>query len=313
MATHSVEIINDAAPQEVVSINPAHRSGRRVRTEEEYVSLYRYLGSTDDADLARIARSRKVIFAEVRDGGLLRRLAARLNLDRLAESQSVPIVQLGGFSQWRRATHAVWAFRQVLDLEIGVFCIFDRDYWSDDEVTEFLSSATSDGLACRVLGRKEIENYLIEPQALLRAVARRLRAKERDDPDLMATKIHAWLHSATAPLKMLVMSQRAAKRLEFAKEHGSPLDPSTIIGRGVEEVERSWENMSTRLCIVPGKEVLSRLNEILQHELSVSLTDAMVMDQIQRSALTHHSSKFWRRPRPLRRLSEDNDMPLGLI
>ena len=80
LATHSVEMINDAEPHEVVSVDPSNRSGKRIRTEEEYASLYRYLGSSDNADLARIARSQKVIFVEGKDGRLIRRLAARFGL-----------------------------------------------------------------------------------------------------------------------------------------------------------------------------------------------------------------------------------------
>ena len=144
LATHSVEMINDAEPHEVVSVDPSNRSGKRIRTEEEYASLYRYLGSSDNADLARIARSQKVIFVEGKDGRLIRRLAARFGLDRLADSHSVPIVQLGGLSQWRRAAHAAWAFREVLDLDVAVFCLFDRDYRSDEEIAEFLTSASAE-------------------------------------------------------------------------------------------------------------------------------------------------------------------------
>ena len=65
-------------------------------------------------------------------------------LDRLADSHSVPIVQLGGLSQWRRAAHAAWAFREVLDLDVAVFCLFDRDYRSDEEIAEFLTSASAE-------------------------------------------------------------------------------------------------------------------------------------------------------------------------
>ncbi len=116
MATHSVEIVNDAEPDEIVSVTPELKSGRRIHTEEEFASLYNYLGSTDNADFARIARARRVIFVEGKDGRPLRRLAARCDLRRVADLQSTPIVKLGGFSQWRRAIDAVWAFKNILDL-----------------------------------------------------------------------------------------------------------------------------------------------------------------------------------------------------
>lgn len=160
MATHAVEIINDAEPDEIVSINPHYRSGKRIQTEGDYTGLYRYLGSTDNADFARIAKARRVIFVEGKDARLLRKLATRLGFDRLSNANGPPIIQLGGFSQWRRALHAVWAFQNILDLEIEAFCVFDRDYRCDDEIKNFLSDATAERVDCAVLNRKEIENYL---------------------------------------------------------------------------------------------------------------------------------------------------------
>jgi hypothetical protein len=285
LATHSVEIINDAEPYEVVPIDPGQRSGRRIKTEEEFASLYRHLGSTDNADLARIARSRKVIFVEGRDGRLLRRLAARLQLPNLSDPQSVPIVQLGGFSEWRRAAHAVWAFRQVLDMDIAVFCLFDRDYRSDSEVSSFLTLASEQGLVCRVLERKEIENYLLEPVAIQRAISRRLRARHQDTPEVLLSAVQEWLEGATASLKVLVMSQRAARCLQFSRESGSALDPSTIIEQAAAELEGRWAILTERLRLVPGKEVLSRLNEILQRQVTISLTDAMIVEHLSRDVV----------------------------
>ena len=154
LATHSVEIINDADAHEVVSVNASQRTARRIRTETEYASLYRYLGSGDNAELTRIARARKVVFVEGKDGRLLRRLATRFEFASLADSQNVPVVQLGGFAQWRRAAHAVWAFRQVLDLEIEVLCIFDRDYRCEEEVGDFLDVMRTEGVACPRIGEE---------------------------------------------------------------------------------------------------------------------------------------------------------------
>src|SRR5215472_1396515 len=52
MATHSVEIVNDADPDEILSINPQMRSARRIHTDGEFANLYQLLGSTDNAEFA---------------------------------------------------------------------------------------------------------------------------------------------------------------------------------------------------------------------------------------------------------------------
>jgi AAA domain, putative AbiEii toxin, Type IV TA system len=285
MATHSVEIVNDAEPDEIVSINPRYRSGKRVQSEEEYASLYRYLGSGDNADFARIAKARKVIFVEGRDGRLIRRLASRLRFDRLANSQGTPIIQLGGFSQWKRAIHTVWAFETLLDLEIDAFCIFDRDYRCDEEVSSFLIEAHAPRVQSTVLGRKEIENYLLVPEALQRAIDRRLRAKGGPSAkDPICERVMNWLRVVTNEFKFKVMSRRVGSILERAHATGSPVDRNTIIEKYSSQFENKWEQLSFRLSYAPGKEVLGRLNEVLQDELRISVTEVAIVEQLSTSS-----------------------------
>ena len=149
IATHAVEMINDAEAYEIITVDPKYRSGKRIHSDEEYSELYRYLGSTDNADFARIARARKVIFVEGQDARLIRKLAGRIGLDRLVDPLAVPIIQLGGFSQWPRAVNAAWAFKKVLSLDISAFCLFDRDYRCDEEISEFLAASCSSGVHVR--------------------------------------------------------------------------------------------------------------------------------------------------------------------
>ncbi len=177
VATHSAEIINEAENGDVVSIDSHRRHAKRIGSEEDLAALYKYLGSSANADFARISRAKRVIFVEGKDGKLLRRFAARLRLTSLSDQQHVPIVQLGGFTQWRRATDALWAFRQILELEVDGFSLFDRDFRTDEEVEAFLKEIQGGEIKCSVLGRKEIENYLLQPEALHAAITTRLRER----------------------------------------------------------------------------------------------------------------------------------------
>jgi hypothetical protein len=245
------------------------------------VSLYHYLGSTDNADFARIARSHRVIFVEGKDGRTLRRFAARCDLKRLADPQGPAIVRLGGFSQWRRAIDAVWAFKHVVDLEIEAFCLFDRDYRSDEQVEAFITSAAEVDVVCHVLGRKEIENYLLIPDAIHRAVVRRMWTRATVDNVLSVNDVNDWLNKICEEFKIPVMSQRMANILQFAKERGSSVDQSTLISQCTTEFEEEWRDASIRLTLVPGKEVLARLNDTLQSQLKVSVTEAMLIDSLQ--------------------------------
>jgi AAA15 family ATPase/GTPase len=125
IATHATEIINEADTDEIVVINPSYRSGKRIQSDAEYESMLNYIGSAENADFAKISRSKKIIFVEGHDARILRRIAKRLKLEALASDPQSPIFQLGGFSQWRRAEDTAWAFRNLLGVDVAISCVFD--------------------------------------------------------------------------------------------------------------------------------------------------------------------------------------------
>jgi AAA domain, putative AbiEii toxin, Type IV TA system len=285
MATHATEIINEASSHEIASISPRYRSAKRISSEEDYSELFRYLGASGNADFARIAKARKVIFVEGQDGRLIRRLAARLGLNQLADAQGTAIVQLGGFSQWRRAVDSVWAFKQLLDLEIEVYCLFDRDYRCAREVADFLKSIEDGSFRCSVHQRKEIENQLLIRDALCRAINKRLRARESSEVSSDVAGVNALLERATDPFKHQTSSQLNANLIRYEREMGSHTDVGTILLNFNREFENQWADLDRRLIIVPGKAVLGKFNEIIQTEFKITITEAMIVEQILRTSL----------------------------
>jgi hypothetical protein len=246
MATHSIEIINDAEVNEIVSVAAPFRTGRRIRSDKEYEAIYQHLGSAANADFARIARARRVVFVEGKDGRILRKLASILDLAALSDASNVPIVPLGGFSRWRRAEDAAWAFKQVFDLDVEIFCLFDRDYRSDAEVEAFCESVRTRSLEFYVLDRKEIENYLLIPSALQRAVQRRLAARKESTQIPTVEQVNEWLLAAANLTKAAVMAHRGACALRYERDIGSKRDDSVILRESNRRVEETWNHEMLR-------------------------------------------------------------------
>ncbi|RWP72503.1 ATP-binding protein [Mesorhizobium sp.] len=278
-ATHSVEIINEADPLEIISVNSNYRSAKRITSEEDYNRIYSYVGSSQNVDFARVAKSRRVIFVEGDDRRLFQILARRLGLENLAIG-AVPFIKLGGFEGWERALNAVWAFREILDIDIEVFCLFDKDYRPSSEIAAFEQRLREAGLRCHVLERKEIENYLLEVRPLLEAVKRRARDRQREQPT--DNIIEGWLNEATASVKHRVVSRLSARHVEYSRTVGDRRDMATVNEETQREFELLWERLQDRFNIVPGKEVLSRFNEILQRENVGGLTHRMIVDSMGR-------------------------------
>lgn len=185
IATHSTEIINAADPGDVLIVRQGSRSAKRIKTDASYAEVYSAIGSSENAQFARMARTKKVLYFEGADNKVLSRVSKVLGgIDYLSES-SVTLMKTDGFSNWRKVSTTAWVFKEFFELDVQVGALFDRDYRSDEEVAEFEADMSRAGATCYVLPFKEIENVLLVPRAI-RSVVLKYRSDLINDPDLHA-------------------------------------------------------------------------------------------------------------------------------
>ena len=168
LATHSSEIISEAEPNEVVIIDKRKTAGRRIRQAAHVQHALDILGSSHNLTLARIARSRRICFVEGKDARILRMFARKLNKPQLANSDDVIFVPIDGFSSWTRLDAMKWAFEQSLGEAISFCVVLDRDYRCDEETAAISAELHNHVSLVHIHLRKEIENYLLIPNALRR-------------------------------------------------------------------------------------------------------------------------------------------------
>ncbi|ADP69994.1 hypothetical protein Rvan_0718 [Rhodomicrobium vannielii ATCC 17100] len=179
VATHSVEIINDAEPQEIVSINSHLKSAKRISTDEGLQSLFNYLGSVENVDISRLSKAKRIVFFEGKDKKILRKFAQKLNAANFTEMPEALIFGVGGFGGWKRVVEVAWTFKNVLKLDVNIFVLFDRDYRHSEEIAQFISTIKNEGIACAVLKRKEIENYALNVRVLIRTIRKKISARDQ--------------------------------------------------------------------------------------------------------------------------------------
>ena len=166
MATHLIEIINEADPEDLVVVDKTKRTGKRITDVSGMQEAIEALGSTQNIHLTKLSKDRKVLFVEGSDFGLLRRLARKLQLNRLADGSLLTVIPVGGFTQWSKIEDAAWTFKNILRAEVKLAALFDHDYRCEEEVAEFLRVLRKSAPLCFVLRRKELENYLLHPDTL---------------------------------------------------------------------------------------------------------------------------------------------------
>ena len=282
LATHSSEVINEADPDDILVVDREKRFAKRIRDVEGLQSVLDRIGSRQNIYLTKLSMARKILFVEGHDFGLIRRFARRIGLKHVAEGEHLTAVALEGFSNSRRVEDVAWAFERVLKANIRLAVLLDRDYRCSDEVIRRIDEMSNSASHVFFLNKKEIENYLLCPGAIAAAASERVAARVGAEAAyaISLDEIVDQLDVIGNGLKLNVRSNIDAFRLIYFEKSG--LSRSTILREGAELFEEKWRTLEGRIELMPGKEVLARLNEWLQYQHGVSVTPAGIVAKMKR-------------------------------
>lgn len=293
LATHSTEIMSEADPSEIVLIDKTKRSAQRLKDAEGVQKALDAIGSIQNITLTRLARNKRLLFTEGEfDFRLVRRFARRLGFTKLAAGTDLTSLESGGFSAWERIRALAAGFEHSLGFELHVGAIFDRDYWCDEEIEKIERELIQHLEFSHIHQRKEIENYLLIPSALERALGNAMQERFRRTNDIrdISQTIEELLEKITAPMRSDIQSQYIAKRVDFMRQTSQ--DTSTIARRAVDIFDNHWRNLEDRMCIVPGKSVLASLRAEISQLYAVSLTDHRIVSAFNNDDIPSDLSDF---------------------
>lgn len=281
LATHSTEIMSEADPSEILLIDKTKRTAERLRDVEGVQNALDAIGSIQNITLTRLARNRRLLFFEGEsDFRLVRRFARKLRLHELAAGTDLTSLESGGFSSWERIRDLASGFETTLGVALHVGAVFDRDYWCQEEIENIKSELKRHLEFAHIHERKEVENYLLVPpvleRAIIKAIRDRARRMEATAPELRES-VEKTLRNLTDPLKSLVQSQYIAKRVNYLRR--TPRDESTITAETIENFEIRWADICTRMEIVPGKQVLALFRDEINRTYGVNLTDHRIVSE----------------------------------
>jgi hypothetical protein len=165
--------------------------------------------------------------------------------------------------------------------------ILDKDYRCSEELDDTASELRKNGFYVVIHRRKELENYLLQPAVLSRAAEARTleRAKRSGATKAAVPDIKDMLASAMEEVRHATFAQLQARELEYRKRRNSGLDQATITAAFVKLFENEWATEDGRIALVPGKEVLAKLNSQLQAVAGVSVSDGQIAQQFRTSEI----------------------------
>lgn len=286
LATHSTEIITEAEADDILLISKDRRSARRLRNPADVEDLFEILGSNINPILTQLARTRRVLFVEGKDFQILSRFALRLGERGVANRRDFAVVPVEGFNPERiRSLKA--GMETTLGGPVLAGAIFDRDYRSAQECAAVQADCETFCEFVVVHNRKEIENFLLVPAALDRALEQRLedRARRGGSPASFEPLAHNVLDAFAASKKAYMAGQLSSGARHYSRGAAPQRHEAEVMERAYSEVEAAWTSFEGRIALIPGKDAFSDFNRRAQEIYGSSVTPtaviaAMSLDQV---------------------------------
>lgn len=288
LATHSVEIMGEADPTEILLVSKGGRSAKRLKDIEGIQIALESLGSAQNVTLTHLARTKKILFVEgMGDYKSIRRFAKNLGLNDLASGNNLTAFESGGFASWEKIKSFAWGVKNTIDSKMKLFAVYDRDYYCEEEIDIILDSLKSELTHAHYHQRKEIENYLLVIPVLERVLTKQIDIRNRRSggDEKIGKGIRELLEEITSKLKVSVQSQYISKRIIFMQGRG--LDTASISMDAIRVFEEIWLSIDSRMEIVPGKTTIRQLRQMVQEEYKVNLTDVQIIDEFRREEIPH--------------------------
>jgi energy-coupling factor transporter ATP-binding protein EcfA2 len=286
IATHSAEIIAEVEPQALLNINKRFRSAKHVKDTRELQQIFLVLGSNLNPTLTQLAKTKRVVFVEGKDFQILSRFARRLGLDAVANRSDFAVVPVDGFNP-KKVKDFASGMEATLGGDLLKVAIFDRDFRSDAEVDKITVDLRRFCTYAVVHSCKELENFLLVPTVLDRAIRKRIADRQRTDPSCpnWNDDVSLVLMRLTNSMKNQVQARIVSARQQFDRTERPQLHSVTISEEAMNNFDRRWENFESRMLIVPGKETLSALNAHLQDSHKIALSPNFIVELFQQNEI----------------------------
>jgi hypothetical protein len=262
IATHSVEIMAEADPGNILIIDKKERRSRYANNEPGVQLLIDQIGGVHNVHLSRLWSAKKFLLVEGKDISLLKHFHSALFPGVELSLDAVPALPIGGWSGWPYAVGSSMTLRNAVGDRITAYCILDSDYHSEDEIQQRYVEAAARGVNLHIWSRKEIENFLLQPKAIRRVLAARIKTGEVPSEGELRQK-----------LLEICEGERRSIEDAFASaliQVNRKLDVITANRSARAHVEKIWRSEDARLAVASGKNLLSELSKWTHNEFGVT-------------------------------------------
>ncbi len=287
IATHSTEIITESEADEIIIVNKKRTHAQRVKNTSQLSNVFSSLGSNLNPILTQLAKTKRALFVEGKDYQIIGKFASKLGYTEVGNRSSFAVIPVEGFNP-ERAKNIKLGMEMTLGTDISSAVVFDRDYRSNLECEAIKSACMKFCKFATLHNCKEIENFLLVPSSLDRAVLNRIAENVRRGGQEVAYHALAReiLENFAHSKKSYVAAQYVANRKQFERSISAGINDATINELALSEFEDAWVDENRRVEMIPGKEAFSELNKKLQELAGISITPTLVIDVMKKEEIS---------------------------
>lgn len=273
VTSHSVEIISEVEPENIVVIERKRPQSRFADTLPAVQSILTGVGSAHNIHLTRLWSARRFILVEGDDLKILRHFADTLDPEAETSLEAIPNMSIGGWGGWSWAVGSSLTLRNAAGEDLAVYCLLDSDSFSEKVIEERYKEAATRGLQLHIWRFRQLENYLLVAPAIARLIGKRASAKVPGAA--VASAIEAAANSLREELEDDVATQiQQEERIVY----------KTAKTKARRRVEEQLSKLPL-FAMVSGKAMLSRLSDWTKANFGASFGPAALAREIQASEM----------------------------
>ncbi len=292
LATHSKEIINFVDPSRLILVDPEERNTGPVTSEITPMTILQTLGTIDNIDAVALIRHRRCMFVEGdTDVVVMDRFASKLGIPVFSGDSRVVILSVGGADRFGHVEQ-LDVFEELVGAPVESLEIRDRDGRSDENRQRLVDSFPRD---LHVLERDSIESYLIAPEVISRVVDGIYAERGREGPPSSAD-VEALVLGLTEDLRRETEDHVSQRFLDDAWRFDEERPGVAVANSEARQiVEDSWSDLESRLRVVPGKSLLSRIRREIQDRFGVNFGNERLAEEFRVAEIPRELADILRR------------------
>lgn len=268
IATHSVEIISQTEPKYLAYIDKSTREIKYANSSKGVQKVIDDIGGISNLSLIKIGQIKKCLFLEGKDIEVLGPFANKVYPKIEPSIESFPQVQLEGKRQLSEAYGAAKIFFTEACGDIKCIAIINRDYDDDSICKSLINIAQNNSLELIIWKRKEIDNYLLNPNVLFRTIKGK------------GFEYSVFLNQFTEIIESYRDEVEEQYVLAIHNEDKSQ-EVSTCIEKARLRIQKGWTTLENKLEIVPGKKVLTSIRDLLRIQYGTSCSNKEIVNQFR--------------------------------